>query len=137
MILFDTSVILDARDTKSPWHEWAVEQIAVAVSREGGAVNAVVLAEASVKAVDKAAVAPALQSWGLQLLDVPHAAAEPTAAAYGRYLLRLKSEGKTGPRMPLPDFFIGAHALVASLVLATRDPHRIEVYFPRVSIRKP
>lgn len=137
MILIDTSVILDARDPNSPWHPWAVEQIAAAVSTEGGAVNPVILAEASVKAPDRAAVPASLQSWGLQLLDLPPSVAAPTAAAFAQYLDRLKSEGKVGPRTPLPDFFIGAHALVAGMTLATRDPKRILTYFPTVKLLSP
>jgi len=35
VILFDTSVLIDARDKDSPWHQWAKEQIAESVS-EGG-----------------------------------------------------------------------------------------------------
>ena len=40
MILFDTSVIIDARDPDSPWHSWAKEQIADAVAGDGAGVNA-------------------------------------------------------------------------------------------------
>lgn len=137
MILVDTSVILDARDASSPWQDWAIQQIANSVSTEGAAINPVILAEASVKAADRASVAAALQSWGLQLLDLPHSVAAPTAGAYAQYLVRLRVEGKTGPKTPLPDFFIGAHALVAEMVLATRDPHRVATYFPTVPLLKP
>ena len=52
MILFDTSVIIDARDPDSPWHSWAKEQIADAVGGDGAGVNAVVVSEASVRAAD-------------------------------------------------------------------------------------
>ena len=31
MILFDTSVIIDARDSKSPFHGWAKQQISKCV----------------------------------------------------------------------------------------------------------
>jgi len=137
VILVDTSVLLDARDAQSAWHAWAVEQIAAAVSSEGGAVNTIILAEASVKAADRAAVASMIEAWGLQLLDLPSSTAAPTAAAYAQYLDRLKLEGKTGPRTPLPDFFIGAHAWVAGMTLLTRDPRRIATYFPEVRMRNP
>ena len=51
MILFDTSVIIDARDPHSPWHSWAKEQIATAVADEGAAANTVTMSEAGVRAV--------------------------------------------------------------------------------------
>ena len=50
MILFDTSVIIDARDADSPFHEWAKERIAEAVAGDGASANTVVVSEASVRA---------------------------------------------------------------------------------------
>jgi len=135
--LFDTSVILDARDPSSAWHAWAVNELANAVGAGGAVVNSVVLAEASVRAPDKVAVRGELESWGIELVDLPQEAAEPTAAAFATYLDRLKREGKTRPRTPLPDFFIGGHAAVSGYPLATRDSARIKTYFPRVPIIEP
>ena len=41
MILFDTSVIIDARDPNSPFHAWAKDQIAQAVAGDGASANTV------------------------------------------------------------------------------------------------
>ena len=49
MILFDTSVVIDARDPDSPFHDWAKQQIARAVAADGAAVNPVIISEASVR----------------------------------------------------------------------------------------
>jgi predicted nucleic acid-binding protein len=138
LILFDTSVIIDARDPNSAWHVWAKEQIAVAVSSEGGAVNPIVVSEASVRAVIPEAVPAQLEALGLILLPLPVAAAVPAAKAFAVYLDRLKREGqKTVRTVPLPDFLIGAHAQAEGLTLATRDPDRVRTYFPRVTLIVP
>ena len=50
MILFDTSVIIDARDADSPFHAWAKERIAEAVAGDGASANTIVVSEASVRA---------------------------------------------------------------------------------------
>jgi predicted nucleic acid-binding protein len=43
-----------------------------------------------------------------------------------------------GPRIvPLPDFYIGAHAEIACLALLTRDVSRYRSYFPTVEILAP
>jgi len=49
MTLFDTSVVIDARDMDSPFHEWAKLQIAQAVAGDGAAVNTVIISEAGVR----------------------------------------------------------------------------------------
>ena len=52
--------------------------------------------------------------------------------------LILKREGKrTGNRVPLPDFLIGAHAQAEGLKLVTRDPDRVRTYFPNVALLLP
>jgi predicted nucleic acid-binding protein len=139
MILFDSSVIIDARDPDSPFHRWAKERIAEAVIEPGqGGVNAVVIAEASVKAKHPASVPAMLEAMGLHLLPLPVSAAVPAAKAFAAYLARLKKEGK--PRVgetPLPDFFIGAHAHAEELELVTRDPDRVKTYFPDVKLVTP
>ena len=40
-------------------------------------------------------------------------------------------------RSPLPDFYVGAHAAVAGLVLLTRVPSRYRTYFPGLEIVAP
>ena len=40
-------------------------------------------------------------------------------------------------KSPLLDFYIGAHAAVAGLVLLTRDATRYRIYFPGVEIIAP
>jgi len=40
-------------------------------------------------------------------------------------------------RSPLPDFFIGAHAVVEQLTLVTRDVARYRSHFPRLSLVAP
>ena len=79
-------MIIDARDTDSPWHAWAKEKIADAVIGEGAAVNTVVVAEASVRALDRAAVPALLAAFGMTLVDLPVSAAVPAAQAYALYL---------------------------------------------------
>jgi predicted nucleic acid-binding protein len=43
----------------------------------------------------------------------------------------------TGPTLPLPDFFIGAHAAVAELALLARDIGRYRTHFPTVHLIAP
>ncbi len=48
------------------------------------------------------------------------------------FLLYRRREGTK--RLPLPDFFIGAHAAVAGYQLLTRDAIRYRTYFPKLPL---
>ena len=138
MTLFDTSVVIDARDSDSPFHTWARQQIARAVSADEAMVNTVVLAESSVRSSDRDVIPVMLEGFGMNLVSLPISAAKPAARAYEIYLDRLAKEGKKpASKIPLPDFLIGAHAEAESLKLVTRDPDRVRTYFPAVALVTP
>ncbi len=136
MILLDTNVVIYAFDPDSPFFEWARETIADAVAGDGAAINAVSLAEVCVGDADPPTVADRVRSWGVEVLDVPSAAAEMCSIAFRKYRKRRASAKKTAP-MPLPDFFIGAHAGIMGWTLATADRGRFKTYFPSVPLETP
>jgi predicted nucleic acid-binding protein len=72
------------------------------------------------------------------LLDVPCLASEICGVAYRKYLDKRKAQsGKDGPKTPLADFFIGAHAELMGWELVTGDKGRFETYFPSVKLITP
>ena len=112
--------------------------IADAVAGNGAAINAVSLAEICVGDAAPQTAADRIRSWGVDILDVPAAAADVCAAAYRTYRKRRISQpGTPIPIMPLPDFFIGAHAKIMGWQLATADKGRFRTYFPSVSLKMP
>lgn len=138
MILLDTNVVIYASTEGSPFLEWARQTIAAGAAEGGAAVNAISFAEICVGDTEPETVADRLRSWGITLLDVPTVAAEPCATAYLRYRERRRAEsGRDAPSLPLPDFFIGAHAQVMGWPLATADQGRFRTYFPAVVLHTP
>ena len=138
MILLDSNVIIDARDRRSPFRDWAEEVIAEGLSTEGIALNAIVLAELCVGQNDPKAVEIELRRQGLTIVDVPASASSICGRAYTRYRsARRKSGGSLAPMIPLPDFFIGAHASIAGYSLLTRDATRYRTYFPDLALIAP
>ncbi len=138
MMLLDTNVLLYAAESGSQYRDWAKETIAQAVATEGAAINAVCLAEICVGEAEPATAADRIRGWGVEVFDVPAAAADICAVAYRRYRSRRKRQsGRDSPRTPLPDFFIGAHAELMGWPLATADAGRFTTYFPSVQLRIP
>ena len=138
MILLDTNVLIYAFDPGSPFCQWARETIADAVAGDGAAINAVSLAEICVGDANPPTAADRIRSWGVAILDVPAVAADLCAQAYRQYRKRRSSEsGIPVPTMPLPDFFIGAHAMIMDWELATADQGRFKKYFPSLSLKMP
>ena len=79
-----------------------------------------------------------IRNFGVQLLDLPAAAAIRCGEAYRTYRKQRKKEsGKDAPKMPLPDFFIGAHAELLGLEVVTNDSDRYRTYFPQVRLVTP
>jgi predicted nucleic acid-binding protein len=138
VILLDTNVLIDAKTHQSPFRKWAEELISSALAGEGAGLNAIVLAELCVGQEDPKLVETELMNKGLNILDVPAAAAPICGRAYTAYRKsRLHSRGSKAPRTPLPDFFIGAHAELMGWSIATRDSQRLSLYFPKVKLIEP
>lgn len=129
--LVDSSVLLDLL-TPSPWREWSAGQVARAADAGEIGINQVIYAELAVGFATRERLERALGGVGVRRLALPWAASWLTARAFAEYLAR----GGTR-RVPLPDFFIGAHAQAADLPLLTRDPRRIRAAFPEVALIAP
>jgi predicted nucleic acid-binding protein len=138
MILLDTNVLIYASDKHAKAGRWARRTIAENVAGDGAAVNAASLAELCVGDAEPATVADRIRNWGVVVLDAPAASAVACARAYAAYRSRRKLEsGKDAPGMPLPDFFIGAHAQCMRWPLATANAARFRTYFPKVTLLTP
>lgn len=137
MILLDTNVLIYSAERESPYYEWARETIAKAVSGEGAAINPVILAELCVGDLEPGTVSDRIRSWGVHILDLPAAAAPLCASAYSAYRKRRAAHSGSVSRTPLPDFFIGSHALTMGWILATADEGRFRTCFPRLRLRLP
>jgi predicted nucleic acid-binding protein len=138
MILLDTNVIIDAHCGVGNDRVRARNLISSAIIDTGAAINCVTLSELYAGPRRGDEIEEDMRQAGIVVLDVPVAAAAICGRAYRRYrLARTRSGGGKGPSMPLPDFFIGAHAELMGWKLATRDVQRYRIYFPTVELIEP
>ena len=129
-VLFDSNALIDLL-TGSEWADWVQSQMEL-FSAEEFAINPIIYAEVAVPYESKAALDDDLQAVLFTRLELPWEAAFLAGKAFGMYRRR------GGQRIsPLPDFYIGAHAVVAEMPLITRDATRYRTYFPGIRLVAP
>ena len=114
------------------WSEWSARALAAAVRRGPVLVNPMVFAEVSVGFSRMEDLDDARPPDIFRREPLPYVAAFLAGKAFLAYLRRGGSK-----TLPLPDFFIGAHAAVAHVALLTRDARRFRTYFPTVRLSAP
>ena len=131
-VLVDTNVWVDCIDVASPWHEWAVEQLQRCSETAPLHVNLIIYTELLVPGPDVKALDKLLDVYDTQRSPLPWTCSALAAKAFGLYKRRGGAKG-----LPLPEFFIGAHAAVANLSVLTRDLAGYARYFPRLALMAP
>ena len=130
--LVDTNVWVDCIDEASPWHEWALNQLQACSEKSPLHINLVIYTELLVPGPSVAALDSLLDVYETQRSPLPWACAQLTAAAFALY----RKQGGV-KQVPMPDFYIGAHAAVAGYRLLTRDVTRYRTYFPGLVLIAP
>lgn len=130
--LVDSNVILDVVTEDAEWFDWS----AFALARQADAgplvVNPIIYAEASARFERIEDLENALPPDYFQRQPLPWEA----AFLAGRSFVAYRRRGGQR-RSPLPDFYIGAHALVGGMTLLTRDPGRYRSYYPKLKLVAP
>jgi predicted nucleic acid-binding protein len=117
--LFDTNVLLDIATADPAWLAWSEGQFRAALAQGPVSINPIIYAELAPAFATVADLELWLDPAIFQRLPLPYAAGWPAAQAYLRY----RRDGGTRTS-PLPDFYIGAHALVEGRTPVTRDVAR-------------
>jgi predicted nucleic acid-binding protein len=132
VILIDANVLIDVAMDDPVWADWSQERLDLAAGADQLAINEVVYAELSVRYSRMAELDAMLLEFQIDLAPTPREALFLAGKAYQSY--RAAGGTRTGV---LPDFFIGAHALVAKVPLITRDVVRYRAYFPGITLIAP
>jgi len=131
-VFVDANVLLDVVTIDRHWSEWSVKQLDRLSVSDVLAINDVVYAEISVGYDAVEQVDELIAGMKLQILPISRPALFLAAKVHERY----RKAGGSRPGV-LPDFFIGAQALVAGAPLLTRDVRRYRTYFPQLELIAP
>ena len=130
--LVDSNVLLDIFTEDRAWLDWSSRSLAAAAEAGPLYVNPIVYAEVSVRFTRVEDLEDALPTREFRRSPLPWAAAFLAGKAFMAY-----RRNRGSASVPLPDFFIGAHAAVDDLALLTRDVGRYRTYFPTVELLCP
>jgi predicted nucleic acid-binding protein len=130
--LVDSCVLIDVLADDPHWADWSLARLEQCGSQGLLLINPIILAEVSPRFERAADLEAALQGLPLVREALPWDAAFLAGQAFKAY--RQWQGTKTSP---MPDFYIGAHAMVGNLQLLTRDSTRYRSYFPRLTLVAP
>ena len=130
--LVDSCVLIDVLADDPVWAEWSLDQLERCAALGPLLINPLILAEISPRFERASDLEVALAGLPLVKAALPWDAAFLAGQAFKVY--RQSPGLKTSP---MPDFYIGAHALVAQLQLLTRDAPRYRSYFPTLALVAP
>jgi predicted nucleic acid-binding protein len=128
--LVDTNVLIDIITRDTAWLSWSEPALREAAEQSTLAINPIVFAEVSMKFERIEDADAALVDFLREPL--------PYEAGFlaGKAFLSYKKRGGA-KRSPMPDFYVGAHAVVGRMALLTRDEARYRTYFPGLKIIAP
>ncbi len=130
--LVDSNVLLDVLTEDSAWFDWSSEAIESRAERSVLVIDPIIYAEVSIRFERIEDLEEALSPAMFRRDALPWEA----AFLAGKCFVRYRRSGGV-KHSPLPDFYIGAHAAVASMTLLTRDEGRYRTYFPSLDIVAP
>ncbi|MEO4000739.1 type II toxin-antitoxin system VapC family toxin [Mesorhizobium sp. CAU 1732] len=130
--IIDSNVIIDIVEPGSAWTPWAKRMIADARLQGSLVFNVLIAAEVAHAFISGARYRRVFEPPLWTFDDIPFEAGLLAGQAHRDYRARGGVRDRT-----LPDFLIGAHALVAGHRLLTRDAARYRTYFPDLEIVAP
>ena len=130
--LVDSNVLLDVLTDDPGWASWSSAALARAFDQGPMVINPIVYAEVSVGFDRIEELEDSLPEAAFVREPLPY----PAGFVAGKAFVAYRRSGGSRP-VPLPDFYIGAHAALAGYRLLTRDARRYRTYFPRLEVIAP
>lgn len=130
--LIDTNVLLDVLEGRTHWAEWVLRQFERLAQEGDLVINQIVYGEASVPYSSRVLFDQLLPADLVKREEFPWEAAFVAGKVHQQY--RSKGGQK---RSTLPDFLIGAHAVVNHYRVLTRDAATFRTYFPEIEVIAP
>jgi predicted nucleic acid-binding protein len=114
------------------WAQWSIDKLAELGGQAPLVINPIILAEISARFERAIDLEQALEILPIRKDPLPWDAAFLAGQAFRVYRKKVGQK-----RLPMPDFYIGAHAVIGQMRLLTRDAARYTTYFPKLDVVSP
>ena len=131
-ILVDSCVLLDLFTDDAEWGDWSEKILGQYSQTNSLYINSIIYSEVSIGFNLIEEVEAAIEQAGIKVLELPREALFLAGKVFLNYR---RSKGTM--HSTLPDFYIGAHAIVSSFDLITRDISKFKTYFPDLNLIYP
>jgi len=131
-ILVDSCILLDLFTNDPDWADWSENILGQYSQTNTLYINSIIYTEVSVGFKRIEEVEAAIEQAGIKVLEIPREALFLAGKVFLNYR---KSKGTK--HSTLPDFYIGAHAIVSTFDLITRDISKFKTYFPNLNLIYP
>lgn len=131
-MLIDSNVLIDIFSDSKDWFQWSRDKLTYLSQHTRLYINPIIYSEISIGFNKIEELEDCLGHLPIQLKEIPKEALFLAGKAFLNY--RRKGGAKA---LPLPDFYIGAHAAVNGWAVITRDPKRMHYYYPGLEIISP
>ena len=131
-ILVDSCVLLDLFTDDPEWAGWSEKILGQYSQTNTLYINSIIYTEVSIGFNRVEEVDDAIEQAGIKVLEIPREALFLAGKVFLNYR---KSKGTK--HSTLPDFYIGAHAIVSTFDLITRDISKFKTYFPNLNLIYP
>ena len=131
-ILVDSCVLLDLFTDDPEWAGWSEKILGQYSQTNTLYINSIIYTEVSIGFNLIEEVEAAIDQTGIKVLEIPREALFLAGKVFLNYR---KSKGTK--HSTLPDFYIGAHAIVSTFDLITRDISKFKTYFPNLNLIYP
>jgi predicted nucleic acid-binding protein len=128
-VLVESNIIIDIVRQVPVWVDWSLDAL---TQHERVRVNPIIYAEICYQKTTAEEADEILQALELGYEELPRQSRYLASQAFRHY----RQQGGT-KSAPLPDFFIGAHAVSENVPIMTRDVSRYRSYFPTVELIHP
>ena len=131
-ILVDSCILLDLFTNDPDWADWSENILGQYSQTNTLYINSIIYTEVSIGFNLIEEFEAALEQAGIKVLEIPREALFLAGKVFLNYR---KSKGTK--HSTLPDFYIGAHAMVSTFDLITRDISKFKTYFPNLNLIYP